>query len=317
MTIPHAKIKILTDFDSRRTALIGLDYRDAPDRLKGFRDWLLSVETTRKIVEALQVKAHNGNLFREDMGSQTMIIRASTLEEIAAVGFEFIKMIAEEIIPASSLPHKYNIRPNHSSNSVQAYFDEVLRRYISPSIDYFRMQLVADDNAEVGGEPTRRIGTGVPVEITDSLARFREDHLDASRCAFVMMRFGRTLAHDEIIRAIRGSLDRVGLVALRADDKEYHPDLFSNVVTYMHGCAFGIAVLEKLEMVEFNPNVALEIGYMRALGKHVCLLKDSTLTPLPADLLGKLYRSVDAQSAADTIPAELGRWVRDWGFVPR
>ena len=73
---------------------------------------------------------------------------------------------------------------------------------------------------------------------------------------------------------MRTALGRHGIVGLRADDKEYNPSLFDNVQTYLHGCGLGVAIFERIEEDAFNPNVALEVGYMMAMDKPVCLLKD-------------------------------------------
>lgn len=154
-----------------------------------------------------------------------------------------------------------------------------------------------------------------PVEISKSLAQFQKDHPDPCKVAFIMMKFGRTRAHNRITKAIRETLEIVGIKAVRADDKEYHQQLFNNIRTYMHGCSIGVAVFERLESNDFNPNVSLELGYMMALGKDVCLLKDRTQTDLPTDLVGSLYRSFDPQAPEQEIRRELLQWLRDKGFV--
>lgn len=154
----------------------------------------------------------------------------------------------------------------------------------------------------------------IPPEIKESLERFRRDYPDANRVAFLMMRFGKTKAHESIMAGIRAALDSLGVTVVRADDKQYHDDLFPNVLTYIYGCSFGIAVFERIETEQFNPNVALEVGYMFALKKDVCLLKDRTLTTLHADLVGKLYKVFDPLDPVATIPQELSRWLRDKGL---
>jgi len=156
-----------------------------------------------------------------------------------------------------------------------------------------------------------------PVEITESLARFRSDFPDSSRLAFIMMRFGNTPAHQRVLSGIRSALDPHGMVALRADEKQYHDDLYFNILTYMYGVRFGIAVFERIETDEFNPNVSLEVGYMLALGKSVCFLKDCTLQTLHTDLVGKLYRSFDPQDPEATIRPELFAWMDQKGFIVR
>ena len=83
----------------------------------------------------------------------------------------------------------------------------------------------------------------------------------------------------------------------------------------MHGCGFGIAVIERLQDDDFNPNVSLEVGYMLALGKPICLLKDKTHKTLQSDLGGKLYRPFDTQDPEASIPPVLSDWLRDKGLT--
>jgi hypothetical protein len=151
----------------------------------------------------------------------------------------------------------------------------------------------------------------VPPSITESLRRFRKDYDSKTKKAFVMMQFGSTPAHLELFESIRSALANKKIVALRADSKHYHDDLFPNVLTYIYGCDFGIAVFERIEQEAFNPNVSLEVGYMFGLSKPVCLLKDRTLRTLHTDLVGKLYRQFDPQDPAGTIPQQLEAWLKD------
>ena len=53
---------------------------------------------------------------------------------------------------------------------------------------------------------------------------------------------------------------------------------------------------------------------MLVLKKHLCLLKDKTLTTLHADLVGKLYRVFDPLDPVATIPKELSEWLKDKGL---
>jgi hypothetical protein len=157
----------------------------------------------------------------------------------------------------------------------------------------------------------------VPTEIVESLKRFRLDYPGGSRSAFVMMRFGKTKAHAEIIQGLRDALASHGIKALRADDKDYHDDLFWNILTYIYGCDFGIAVFERIEQEEFNPNIALEVGYMMGLKKPVLLLKDKTLKSLTTDLIGRLYKVFDPQSISASLPPEVDRWLKDRDLIPK
>jgi hypothetical protein len=154
-----------------------------------------------------------------------------------------------------------------------------------------------------------------PVEIKEALTRMRSDYPDPSKVCFIMMKFGKTKTHDRIVSCIKKTLAMYGITGIRSDDKQYHDDVFYNIQVYLYGCAFGVAVFERLEADQFNPNVSLEVGHMIAQRKPVCLLKDQTLETLQADLLGKIYRKFDPQDPEGTIQPELSRWLRDMGLV--
>jgi len=123
------------------------------------------------------------------------------------------------------------------------------------------------------------------VHLKPFLEKFSFDHPAPMKCAFLMMRFEKSEICETITDKIKDICRSYNIEAIRADDKRYSEDLFTNIQTYMHGCGFGIAVFE----TEFNPNVSLEVGYMIALRKNVCLMKDETLQLLPSDLIGRLY----------------------------
>jgi hypothetical protein len=150
-----------------------------------------------------------------------------------------------------------------------------------------------------------------PIEIQDSLSRFRQQFAAPERVGFVMMRFDGTRLHREIYEAIQETLAGESFTAVRADDRAFHDNLLENVLTYIHGCRFGIAVFERLAADEFNPNKSLEVWYMMALHKPVCLLKDQTLRALHADLMGRIYRVFDPQSPKRSIPAALQSWMAE------
>ncbi len=153
--------------------------------------------------------------------------------------------------------------------------------------------------------------TVVPLELSQSLSSFRSEYPDPLKVSFLMMRFQDTPAHKGVVAAVRNTLADYGMKALRADDRQYHSDLYWNIMTYIYGCGSGISVFERVEEESFNPNVAFEVGYMLALGKPVCLLKERTLKALHTDLAGKLYRTFDAFDPQNSVPAPLEKWLSD------
>lgn len=108
---------------------------------------------------------------------------------------------------------------------------------------------------------------------------------DYDKNVFIMTRFlPGNKALESIDKMIRSALKSVGFTGHRADDRVYPDDrnLWDNVCTYMVGCKYGISVLEDIVRAEFNPNVALEYGFMRALGKPTLLLKEHRMRPRAA-----------------------------------
>jgi len=164
-------------------------------------------------------------------------------------------------------------------------------------------------------QATREAIGGAPDEVRTSLQSFLKDHPDKTKNAFLMMRFEKSDAHDQILNAVKDCLEKYGLKALRADHKEYNNNLLSNVKTYAHGCSFGIAVFERITKDEHNPNIALEVGYMMALKKPICFLKDKNLQAMQSDLVGELYRPFDPQKIAETILPEVSKWLKDKGII--
>ena len=80
----------------------------------------------------------------------------------------------------------------------------------------------------------------------------------------------------------------------------------------MIGCKYGIALLEDIIADEFNPNVALEYGFMRALGKPTLLLKERRFKAR-ADILGTLWEEFDILDIETSITSAVSRWLRDVG----
>lgn len=151
-------------------------------------------------------------------------------------------------------------------------------------------------------------------ELASGLEKFRRDYPVGNRTAFIIMQFGDTRLHEDIVETIKNELQKHNIAALRANDKEYMDDLFPNVKVYMHACDFGIAVFDRITEDDFNPNVTLEVGYMLGMGKDVLLLKDKTLKSLSTDLTGRLYKQFDTTDVKNTLPKQIEKWLSDKGL---
>jgi hypothetical protein len=151
------------------------------------------------------------------------------------------------------------------------------------------------------------------------LDKFSEQNPNFDKNVFIAMRFRPGKQFSEIHESIKSSLMKYGLKGLRADDRVYPPDgdLWSNICIYMMGCKLGVCVFEEVDDREFNPNVPLEYGFMRAMNRQVLLLKDIRMPKMPSDMTGKLYRGFDTYNITMTINEQIGQWAeRDLDLKP-
>ena len=163
-------------------------------------------------------------------------------------------------------------------------------------------------------QPAETTGVGLPAGL---LAAVRIAELDAPlpRSVFVMMRYGGTEQSAAIEQSITDTLKSYGLVARLAKDKAYSDDPWENVRVYMHASQYGIAIFEEIDQRAFNPNVAMEVGYMYALGRRLLLLKERRMPAMPTDIVGRIYRSFDSYKIPETMGREVRQWIeRDLGI---
>jgi hypothetical protein len=212
----------------------------------------------------------------------------------------------DEAFPAGENGTWADQRLHTEYNSLAHIIGEYLPE-LDVSFDTVRVAIAAHPAANFPNDP---FGSAPP-EIHSGLRLFLEDHPNFERNCFLMMSFNPSPFHGQVLEAAREALREQGFNPLRADDRAYSDQLLSNIRIYLHGCAFGVAVFERIESNDFNPNVSLEVGYYLGLGRPVCLLKERTLPRLPSDLAGSLYREFDLQRADVTIRAELARWLQD------
>jgi hypothetical protein len=99
--------------------------------------------------------------------------------------------------------------------------------------------------------------------------------------AFVAMPFAT--AFDPVWRAVRASCAACRVSATRVDESHGHENIWDEVCEVIRTTDFTIAVAAPESTGVPNPNVMLEIGYARALGKPLLLLTDAPNT-LPFDL---------------------------------
>lgn len=149
-----------------------------------------------------------------------------------------------------------------------------------------------------------------PKEISEEVHQIKKD-FEGKKLAFLIMQFGTSRFHNDIYHSVQKILLKKNIIVLRADYKEYHPDLYYNILSYIYAADFGIAIFDRIDDDSFNPNVAFEVGFMFALNKQVCLLKEKTLKNLPTDIVGKLYKTFDLNNLEESLENSLCKWIDD------
>lgn len=143
---------------------------------------------------------------------------------------------------------------------------------------------------------------------SDAEMKFYEKY--GHNAIFVIMPFREEL--NKVYEIIKDIFASKGYSAIRADEKEFANDLWENVRVYLECCNVAVAVFDKNDQDSYNPNVAIEVGYMLSKGNKVCLLKDKKLPKLPSDLISKMYKEYDSDDVEGTLPEQLGLWIRDY-----
>lgn len=142
-----------------------------------------------------------------------------------------------------------------------------------------------------------------------ALRAFLEDHPDPDRNVFIMMRFLETEQMAQIHSTVRLALANRGFEGIRADDRDYTGELWTNIEVCMTGCHVGVAIFEDIERRDFNSNVSLELGYMLGRRKRCLILKERRLPNLPTDVIHRLYKPFDVFQIEQTVGAQVGHWI--------
>lgn len=197
---------------------------------------------------------------------------------------------------------------------------------VDPIVISFDIKLIeADQNKKK--EAAQRIARIYVQKIKDDLANpraiagyeglqplinnFMKDHPNFEKNVFIGMRFRSNKHFTEIYETTKNTLTSMGYKGLRADEKIYpqDDDLWDNICVYMMGCKYGIFIFEDIDEREFNPNVPLEYGFMRAMNKRILLLKEQRLPKMPSDITGKLYKAFDMFNIKETIESQIKQWI--------
>ena len=124
------------------------------------------------------------------------------------------------------------------------------------------------------------------------------------KSVFIMTKYPENTHTDPSIRAKAAQLQTIidlvkdeirqrNHIPRMANDCYYHPILWDNVELYLLGSKCGVAIVEDNYMPELNPNVAMEWGWMRAMGREVLFLCEQSFQHDRADWEGFLKEIFD------------------------
>lgn len=115
---------------------------------------------------------------------------------------------------------------------------------------------------------------------------------------------------EAVIRAVRDAVGSCGYVARVATDLQYHAILWDNVELYLLGCKRGIAIVEDKYLPELNPNVAMEWGWMRGMGRNVLYLVEKDFKKQRADWDGLIESKFEWANPGPDIKAGVEAWLK-------
>lgn len=150
-----------------------------------------------------------------------------------------------------------------------------------------------------------------PPEIWSNLRGFLTRHSFETN-VFMISRFPKD-QEDPLDRAhevARQTLSEEGLTLHVASDGAISDDLWSNVAAYMWASKYGLAIIEDRVGSGVNHNAAIEVGAMLMTGRRCALLKDRSVSKMPTDLIGRIYRPIDLDDS-DTVMKAIADWVTD------
>jgi hypothetical protein len=99
-----------------------------------------------------------------------------------------------------------------------------------------------------------------------------------------------------------------GLEFHLASDRAFSDDLWTNVAGHMWASTYGIAFFENRRGKGLNYNLTIEVGSMLITGRRCALLKDDSISSMPTDLVGRIYKSVNLDDL-QTVEKAVEGWI--------
>jgi hypothetical protein len=114
----------------------------------------------------------------------------------------------------------------------------------------------------------------------------------------------------KVIDIVSSGISARGFRPRMASDQVLQRWLWDNVELYLFGCARGVAIVEDRYLKELNPNVAMEWGWMTAMGRDVLFLREASFTHARADWKGLNEFTFDWTDPSAGVNAALDQFLR-------
>ena len=137
---------------------------------------------------------------------------------------------------------------------------------------------------------------------------FRADHPRRDRTVFLAMRFEQHPLRNRIHRNVCEVGERLDFDIVRADDRDYSGELWTNVRVCMEESALAIAIYDSDGVDE--PNLAFELGFLIACKTPCLILRERRCAPPPAMLAHRLQFPFEALDVEGTLTPAVEGWLR-------
>ncbi len=112
-----------------------------------------------------------------------------------------------------------------------------------------------------------------------------------------------------VINAVSKAITECGFSARIASQSDLHPFIWDNVELYLLGCCKAVAIVEDRYKPELNPNVAMEWGWMRGMGRDVLFLVENKFNHHRADWAGLLEHRFSWEKPNAGIDLAIKKWL--------
>lgn len=304
------------------------DYNKTKKLLESEQQFIVIPDSFDEWSCALDQNDHSVNLWdylsvilRENENELAAVICDLRLNE-RDTGFDIINRIREEDFFQLSNPYINEIIPIIAYTNYPDREANAVARGATVSISKMSQEAILLETLKGQVALFSRVLTSFkeflwPIELKSQIKKLINS---GKTNAFLMTSFAKE--NEKKISDVKDILAQYDVVChiANAPGGKYSDKLFQNIQVFMHGCDFGIGLYTndsdktKDEKIKINPNLSLEVGYMLAIGKPVCILKERELKKMNIDLADRLYCEFD-ENDNDALSEVIKQWLENKGFL--